>query len=69
MLLVLLNFPTSMGNVSKPNGGKGPQTGDWANTEPFVFPFWWGPQGGLPTLSFTPLLASVTPQAPYFIPA
>ena len=74
MLLVLLNFPTSMGEVSKPNGGKGPQQGDWANTEPFVFPFWCvGPERGARESSHSSLFHPgarlfVTPLRPDFIP-
>ena len=59
MLLVLLNFPTSMGKVSKPNGGKGPQQGDWTNTEPFVFPFWCVGLEGVSLLPISPLCLSV----------
>jgi len=40
ILLLLFDFPTMMGQPTKPNGGKGVQTGDWLTSEPFVFPFW-----------------------------
>ena len=70
MLLVLLNFPTSMGEVSKPNGGKGPQQGDWANTEPFVFPFWCvGPGGGKgqSIACFCPVFVRYAPKSPTLV--
>ena len=40
MMLLLFAFPTEMGHPTKPNGGKGVQIGNWAESEPFVFPFW-----------------------------